>query len=192
MLGTQLKLLTNLNLTITGLLTFSQDLTQAQTPGPGHLVSIAHWQLEIQYSHCSFCFSLKDFQICRDLILEKTLWTQGKLNGGFKTKYLHLKNFLAMLCDFWELSCLQQQQQCQSLSCVSLRPHKLWPVRLLYPWDSPGENTGVDCRSLLQRIFLIQGSNPGLLHYRQILYHLSYREDQDSSLTRERTRAVKV
>ena len=30
--------------------------------------------------------------------------------------------------------------------------------------------------SLLQRNFLTQGSNPGLLHHRQILYHLSYRE----------------
>ena len=27
---------------------------------------------------------------------------------------------------------------------------------------------------LLQGIFQIQGSNPGLLHYRQILYHLSH------------------
>ena len=27
---------------------------------------------------------------------------------------------------------------------------------------------------LLQKIFLIQGSNPGLLHCRQILYHLSH------------------
>ena len=30
--------------------------------------------------------------------------------------------------------------------------------------------------SLLQGIFLIQESNQGLLHYRQILYHLSYQE----------------
>ena len=30
------------------------------------------------------------------------------------------------------------------------------------------------CHSLLQRIFSTQGSNPGLLHYRQIFYHLSY------------------
>ena len=44
-------------------------------------------------------------------------------------------------------------------------------------WDSPGKNTEVDCHSLLQSIFLIWGSNPGLLHCRQILYHLSYRED---------------
>ena len=35
-----------------------------------------------------------------------------------------------------------------------------------YPWDSPGKNTGIDCRSLFQRIFLTQGSNPGLLHCR--------------------------
>ena len=32
------------------------------------------------------------------------------------------------------------------------------------------------CHSLLQGIFPTQGSNPGLLHGRQILYHLSYRE----------------
>jgi len=29
-----------------------------------------------------------------------------------------------------------------------------------------GKNTGVGCHSLLQGIFLIQGLNPGLLHYR--------------------------
>ena len=31
------------------------------------------------------------------------------------------------------------------------------PPRLLCPWDSPGENTGVGCHSLLQGIFPIQG-----------------------------------
>ena len=41
------------------------------------------------------------------------------------------------------------------------------------PWDSPDKNTGVDCHSLPQRIFPTQGSNPGLLHCRRILYHLS-------------------
>ena len=35
----------------------------------------------------------------------------------------------------------------------------------------------MDYHSLLQRIFLTQGSNLALLHCRQILYHLSYRED---------------
>ena len=35
-------------------------------------------------------------------------------------------------------------------------------------------NTGVGSLSLLQGTFPTQGSNPGLLHYRQILYQLSY------------------
>ena len=52
----------------------------------------------------------------------------------------------------------------------SLRPHELYPARLLCPWESPGKNIGVDCNTLLQGIFLTQGSNPGLLHYRWILY----------------------
>ena len=36
------------------------------------------------------------------------------------------------------------------------------------------KNTGVGSLSLLQQIFPTQGLNLGLLHYRQILYHLSY------------------
>ena len=50
------------------------------------------------------------------------------------------------------------------------------PTRLLCPRNSPGKNTGVDCHSLLQRNFPTQGSSPGFLHCRQILYRLSYRE----------------
>ena len=42
------------------------------------------------------------------------------------------------------------------------------------PWNSPGQNTGMGCLSLLQGIFPTQGSNPGLLHCRQILYQLSH------------------
>ena len=40
--------------------------------------------------------------------------------------------------------------------------------------DSPGMNAGVGSHSFLQGIFLTQGSNPGLLHCRQILYCLSH------------------
>ena len=46
--------------------------------------------------------------------------------------------------------------------------------QLLCLWNSPGKNTGVGCHSLLQGILPTQGSNPGLLRYRQILYHLSH------------------
>ena len=41
--------------------------------------------------------------------------------------------------------------------------------------DSPGRNTGAGCQALLQGIFPTQGSNPGLLHCRRILYCLSQR-----------------
>ena len=39
-----------------------------------------------------------------------------------------------------------------------------WMVacRLLCPWASPGNNTGVGCHALLQGIFPTQGLNPGL------------------------------
>ena len=49
----------------------------------------------------------------------------------------------------------------------SLPPHGLYS-----PWDFPGQNAGVGSCSLLQGIFLTQGLNPGLLHYRWILYQL--------------------
>ena len=49
----------------------------------------------------------------------------------------------------------------------SLRPHGLWPSRLLYPWNSPGKNTGVICHFLLQEIFPTKGSNPHLLHWQE-------------------------
>ena len=42
--------------------------------------------------------------------------------------------------------------------------------------DSPGKNTGVGFHALLQEIFPTQGSNLGLPHYRQILYHLSHQK----------------
>ena len=60
------------------------------------------------------------------------------------------------------------------LSPVSLWPQRLQPIRLLCPWDSPGKNTRVGSHSLLQGIFLTQGSNSDFPHYRQILYCLSH------------------
>ena len=39
--------------------------------------------------------------------------------------------------------------------------HGLWPIRLLCPLSSPGNNTGVGCHFLLQGIFLTQES-PGV------------------------------
>ena len=47
-----------------------------------------------------------------------------------------------------------------SVMSDSLQPYELYPTRLLCPWDSPGKNPGVSCHTLLQGIFLTQGSNP--------------------------------
>ena len=52
--------------------------------------------------------------------------------------------------------------------------HSFRPHGLFCPWNSPGRNTGVGSLSLLQGIFLIQGSNPGLPHFWWILYQLSH------------------
>ena len=61
------------------------------------------------------------------------------------------------------------QSVSRSVVSTSLRPHGLSS-----PWNSPGQNTGVGSCSLLQGIVPTQGSNPGLLQGRQILYQLSH------------------
>ena len=59
-------------------------------------------------------------------------------------------------------------------SCLTLCNPMDWSPLVLCPWDSPRKNTRVGCHALLQGIFLTQGSNPGLPHCGQILYHLSH------------------
>ena len=94
-----------------------------------------------------------------EYILFKTLFTRGIL-----LQYTELRRYL----------------------CTVNRSSHVWlfatpwtiALSLLCPWNSPGRNTGVDCHFLLQRIFLTQGSNPGLLHWRQILYQLSCKGSQ--------------
>ena len=62
-----------------------------------------------------------------------------------------------------------------SLSVMSHSLGPPWSVACQDPlWDSPGENTGVSCHSLLQGIFPTQILNPDLLYQRQILYCLSH------------------
>ena len=58
----------------------------------------------------------------------------------------------------------------------SLRPHGLFPIRLLCPWVFPGKNTGMGCHFLLQGIFLAQGSNLHLLHWQADSLPLSHQQ----------------
>ena len=41
-------------------------------------------------------------------------------------------------------------------SCLTQRPHRLQPTRLLHPWDFPGRSTGVGCYCLLQLLELLK------------------------------------
>ena len=58
--------------------------------------------------------------------------------------------------------------------CLTLWQSIGLPTRLFHPWDFSGKDTGMGSHSLLQVIFPAQGSNPSLLHCRQILYSLSH------------------
>ena len=82
------------------------------------------------------------------------------------TTAMKLKKTLAP----WKESCNKPKSESESCSVVSdsLRPHGLYS-----PWNSPDQNTGVGSLSLLQGIFPTQGSNPGLLHCRQIGFFTS-------------------
>ena len=56
--------------------------------------------------------------------------------------------------------------------------------------NSPDKNTGVGSQSLLQGIFLTQELNLGLLHCRQILYHLKHQGSPFSTAMGEGNSAV--
>ena len=85
------------------------------------------------------------------------------------TKHFNIR--ILELSQHWK--CYGERLSC-SVVFISLRPRGLYPARLLRPWNFPGENTRVGSHSLLQGIFPTQGSSPGLLHCRQILYCLSH------------------
>ena len=71
-----------------------------------------------------------------------------------------LRCTLISIClNFWILIVFPIKSICCCCCCsyvpsvVSnpVRPHRWQPTRLPRPWDSPGKNTGVGCRFLLQR-----------------------------------------
>ena len=70
----------------------------------------------------------------------------------------------------WAARDIENESESPSVVSDSLQPHQLYS-----PWNSPGQNTAVGSLFLLQGIFPTQGSNPGLLHCRRILYQLSHK-----------------
>ena len=105
---------------------------------------------------------------CLDLsildVLWKAFWTwnQEQLVLGFP-----------LTLWFWALNWSSLSLHCESeiRSVVRLFATP-WPIQSM---TSPGHNIGMGSLSLFQRIFPTQGSKPGLLHCRQILYQLSHK-----------------
>ena len=81
---------------------------------------------------------------------------------------------------------MKNESESRSVVSDSLRPHGLY-----IPRNSPGQNPGVSSLSLLQGIFPTQGLNPGLPHYRRILYQLSQKSTGQVSLKKKKIREVR-
>ena len=104
----------------------------------------------------------------RGLVMEREAWPAA-VHGIPKSQ-----TWLRGWTELFPHSCAVLCLVVQSCPTYSLQPYGLYPTRFLCQWDFPGKNTGVIYHALLQGIFPTQGSNPGLPHCRQILYHLSY------------------
>ena len=101
----------------------------------------------------------------------------------------------------WELDsvCVTNEfyyNSTESLSYLSECPTLFDPMDssppgcLLHPWNFLGKSTGVGCHFLLQGIFLTQGSNQGLLHFRKIFYHLSQQRSPSNTQGRPQSRII--
>ena len=84
----------------------------------------------------------------------------------YHTSFLPILSFFLITLKYHDILSLSESR---SVASESSRPHGY------SPWNSPGQSTGVGSLSLLQGIFPTQGSNPGLLHCRRILCHLSHK-----------------
>ena len=110
-------------------------------------------------------------QEIQKLIMVLNLFPQQKLDKDSRFQWFH---FPALFFPFMLLSSLTQLEtevNGRSFVCVLCRFSHVWlfatpwTVARQAPlsWDSLGKNTGMGRQTLLQGIFLIQGSNPHLL-----------------------------
>ena len=107
------------------------------------------------------------------LVLAQFLWSQVRVMCSYHLVALIGSMLTWRSCQFWNSSSLAEPLWAsESCSVVS---ESLQRYGLYSPWNSPGQNTGVGSRFLLQGIFPTQGSNPGFPHCRQILCQLSHK-----------------
>jgi len=121
------------------------------------------------FKNCHYCPHFADKKYCRvntwpQVFTFKNLCSSpvSRSTGDFSSEWwAELYNLYPVLCSAESL------QLCLSLC----DPMHCSPPGSSVHGDSPG------CHALLQGIFPTQGSNPGLLHCRQFLYHLSHQEN---------------
>ena len=104
------------------------------------------------------------------------LWRPGKLAAASQTAS-QLQFHLGLR--FWQWRALLLVTQSFLTLC---KPHGLQSTRLLCPRNFPVKNTGEGSHSLLQGIFLTQGSKPSLLQCKQILYKLRHQASPNAFL----------
>jgi len=104
---------------------------------------------------------------------DTTIWFVITFNGVWSVKAGNYHagpetNIVNQLCCVCAQLLQSRPTVCDPIDCNLLGSsvHGILQVRLL-EWG---------CHTLLQGIFPTQGSNPGLLYCRQILYHLSHQE----------------
>jgi len=77
---------------------------------------------------------------------------------GWKNQYCEndytTKCNLQVQCDPYQTAAAAAAAAKLLQSCLTVRPHRRQPTRLLCSWDSPGKNTGAGCHFLLHPIKL--------------------------------------
>ena len=73
---------------------------------------------------------------------------ESKLSSHHKGKHFLISLLLHLFVTFAQRNI---KLEISLWFCISLQPHGRQPARLFCPWNSPGENTGVNCHYILQR-----------------------------------------
>ena len=119
----------------------------------------------------SYLLTLQKAGPYSDLSLRVLFNQPGSSKATASQQHYHIIQWL-LTFKLSKSSQISHIHECESHSVMS---DSLGPHGLHSPWNSPGHSIGVGSLSLLQGIFPIQGSNPGLPHCRQILYQLSHK-----------------
>ena len=141
-------------------------------PKLGLCVSVLNWISKTE-------FEMKEKRVAWDFPNGPVLWLCTP-NAGGPSSIPGQRSRPCMLQWRWKIPRAATETVCVCVCLVTQSCPTLCDLTACSPpdspvhADSPGKNTRGSCHALLQGIFPTQESNPGLLHYRQILYHLSH------------------